>query len=111
MNVQRMHRQVYAEVTVCGTVTSVPPEAVTRTGTHKYFVIQVAPGDTIEIVDNADITGEFTVNPGDYATVHGRYYRDPNGTEGIDWTHRTEPRWRWAESGYVQIGHDGRLLN
>jgi hypothetical protein len=36
------------EVDVCGTVSRVLPAKNTRSGEHGYFVIQIAPGDSIE---------------------------------------------------------------
>jgi hypothetical protein len=94
----------YTEVTVCGTVTAVLPEKSTRSGLHRYFYVR--PGvaaDPIEIVTNVDETGEFTVNAGDTATVHGRYYDDSDATRGIDWTHHNGPNASWPYPGYVQI--------
>ncbi len=94
----------YTEVTVCGTVTAVLPEKTTRSGLHRYFYVRAgAADDPIEIVTNIDETGEFTVNPGDTATVHGRYYDDSNATRGIDWTHHNDPNASWPYPGYVQI--------
>ena len=79
------------------------PEKTTSSGLHKYFYVQVAPGDTIEIVCNIDVMGEFTVNVGDYASVHGRYYYDNATSQGIDWTHHNTAGASWPYPGYVQI--------
>jgi hypothetical protein len=98
------HPSGYTEVTVCGPVTQVLPERTTRSGLHKYFYVRVdAAGDTIEIVTNIDETGDFAVNVGDDATVHGRYYYDNASSQGIDWTHHNDPGASWPYPGYVQI--------
>ncbi len=94
----------YTEVTVCGTVTRVLRRRTTRSGTHAYFFVQVdAAGDAIEIVTNVDETGSFAVRPGQYATVRGRYYYDSPRSQGIDWTHRSDPGASWPYPGYVQL--------
>ena len=94
----------YTEVTVCGPVTAVLPEKTTRSGVHRYFYIRAGTtDDPIEILTNIEETGEFTVNPGDTATVHGRYYDDSDASRGIDWTHHNDPNASWPYPGYVQI--------
>lgn len=91
------------EVTVCGNVIRVPPSRTTRSGPHEYFFIDIPGGAPIEVVSNEnELGGYFPVKVGDSALVRGRYYHDPNGTEGIDWTHHgTSSTWRF--SGYVVI--------
>ena len=91
------------EVTVCGKVIRVPPSRTTRSGTHEYFYVDIPGGTPIEIVSNEnEMGGAFPVRVGDDALVRGRYYHDPDGTEGIDWTHHgTSATWRF--SGYVVI--------
>jgi hypothetical protein len=94
----------YTEVTVCGTVTAVLPEKRTRSGLHRYFYVRTgASDDPVEVVTNVDETGEFTVNRGDTATVHGRYYDDNDTSRGIDWTHHNDPNASWPYPGYVQF--------
>ena len=101
---QADHAPGYHEVTVCGNVAQVLPERTTASGRHKYFFITVDPaGDTIEIVTNVEVTGEFDVRVGALANVHGRYYRDSIGTQGIDWTHHNAPGASWPYPGYVQL--------
>jgi hypothetical protein len=93
------------EVDVCGRVTGVLPERETRSGLHAYFYLQVAPGDTIEIVsdlDEMDAPAWPWVKAGDYSFVQGRYYYDNPSSQGIDWTHHgTSPS--WPTPGYVVI--------
>ncbi len=97
------HPTGYTEVTVCGTVARVLPARRTRSGEHGYFYVTVAPGALIEIVTNLDETTPFDVHPGDRAEVRGRYYDDPDGRTGIDWTHHSEPTASWPQTGYVII--------
>jgi len=97
------HPTGYTEVTVCGTVARVLPSRRTRSGEHGYFYVTVAAGRQIEIVTNLDEMTPFTVNAGDRAEVRGRYYDDPDGTTGIDWTHRSEPTASWPQAGYVIV--------
>jgi hypothetical protein len=103
LNIQAQHPSGYTEVTVCGQVTQVLPEKTTSSGLHKYFYIQVAPGNTIEIVCNIDVMGEFAVKVGDQAVAHGRYYYDSATSQGIDWTHHNNAGASWPYPGYVQI--------
>ena len=108
---QAEHAAGNHEVTVCGNVAQVLPERTTASGRHKYFFITVDPaGDTIEIVTNVEITGEFDVKVGALANVHGRYYRDSIGTQGIDWTHHNDAGAGWPYPGYVQLD-GGRLID
>lgn len=78
-----------AEVTLCGTVVRVRAIRVTRSGAHRYFFVDIGHDDRIEIDANTDLMGDFPVHDGDLATVRGEYYYDPNGREGVHWTHRT----------------------
>jgi hypothetical protein len=93
------------EVDVCGTVTSVLASKTTRSGLHGYYKIQVAPGDTIEIVSDL---GEMNapawpwVKVGDYSYVQGRYYYDSDSSQGIDWTHHGTSN-SWPSAGYVVV--------
>lgn len=91
------------EVTVCGKVVRVPRSRATRSGTHEYFYVDIPGGAPIEVVSNEnEMGGWFPVRVGDDALVRGRYYHDPDGAEGIDWTHHgTSASWRF--SGYVVI--------
>jgi uncharacterized Zn-binding protein involved in type VI secretion len=94
------------EVDVCGTVTSVLPSKTTRSGLHGYYKLQVAPGNSIEIVSDL---GEMNapqwpwVKAGDYSYVQGRYYYDSESSQGIDWTHHGTGR-SWPTAGYVVVG-------
>lgn len=90
---------------VCGIVTAVLPEKKTRSGHHGYFYVQVAPGQTIEIVSDLDRMNAPAwpwVAVGNTVTVRGRYYYDNDTSQGIDWTHHgTSSSWPYA--GYVVV--------
>jgi len=108
---EAQHPSGYHEVTVCGNVAQVLPERTTASGRHKYYFVTVdAAGDTIEIITNVDETGEFDVRVGALANVHGRYFRDSIGTQGIDWTHHNSAGASWPFPGYVQLD-GGRLID
>jgi hypothetical protein len=90
---------------VCGVVTKVLPQRDTRSGSHGYYYVQVAPGATIEIVcdlGEMDAPAWPWVKVGDYSYVQGRYYYDSSGRQGIDWTHHGTSR-SWPSAGYVVI--------
>jgi hypothetical protein len=94
------------EVDVCGVVTKVLPQRETRSGSHGYYYVQVAPGSTIEIVSDLgemDAPAWPWVKVGDYSYVQGRYYYDSSGRQGIDWTHHGTSR-SWPSAGYVVVG-------
>jgi hypothetical protein len=93
------------EVDVCGTVTRVLASKVTRSGLHGYYYVQVAPGDTIEIVSDLgqmDAPAWPWVKTGDYSYVQGRYYYDSPLSQGIDWTHHGTSN-SWPSAGYVVV--------
>jgi hypothetical protein len=93
------------EVDVCGTVTRVLPARDTRSGEHGYYYIQVAPGDSIEVVSDLgemDAPSWPWVKVGDYSYVQGRYYYDSAARQGIDWTHHGTSS-SWPSAGYVVI--------
>ena len=93
------------EVDVCGVVTRVLPERDTRSGSHGYYYVQVAPGVTIEVVSDLgemDAPAWPWVKVGDYSYVQGRYYYDSADRQGIDWTHHGASR-SWPSAGYVVI--------
>jgi len=93
------------EVDVCGTVTNVRAARDTRSGLHGYYDLQVAPGDTIEIVcdlGEMDAPAWPWVRVGDYSYVQGRYYYDSAYSQGIDWTHHGTSR-SWSSPGYVVV--------
>ncbi len=92
------------EVDICGSVTKVLPSKTTSSGLHGYYYVQVASGDTIEIVCNLGEMNAPTwpwVSVGDYSYVQGRYYYDNSSSQGIDWTHHGTGSWPYA--GYVVI--------
>ncbi len=90
---------------VCGTVTYVYPKKHTTSGWHGYFLLQLSPGNVIEIVSDLDQMSAPAwpwVAVGDSATVRGRYYYDNDSSQGIDWTHHgTSSSWRTP--GYVIV--------
>lgn len=92
-------------VDVCGMVTAVLPEKKTRSGHHGYFYVQVASGDTIEIVSDLDQMNAPRwpwVVVGSTVYVQGRYYYDNDASQGIDWTHHGSSR-SWPHVGYVVV--------
>lgn len=92
-------------VDVCGMVTAVLPEKKTRSGHHGYFYVQVASGDTIEIVSDLDQMNAPKwpwVVVGDTTYVQGRYYYDNDASQGIDWTHHGSSN-SWPHVGYVVV--------
>ena len=96
------------EVYVCGQVTHVSRARRTRSGTHGYFDVAVASGDTVEVVcnlDEMDAPAWPWVHTGSYSYVQGRYYYDNAYSQGIDWTHRGTSR-SWPQAGYVVV--DGK---
>ena len=80
----------HAEVTFCGTIVRLRPARHTRSGWHRYVYVDVGRDDRIEIDANLDVMGDFPVRVGEYAVVRGEYYYDPDGREGVHWTHRTD---------------------
>lgn len=83
-------RESGAEVTFCGTVVRLRGPRRTRSGVHRYIYVDAGGGDVIEIDANLDVMGDFPVATGERAVVHGTFYDDPGGREGVDWTHRTD---------------------
>lgn len=79
-----------AEVTLCGTVERVRAPRRTRSGVHQTFLVDVGHNDRIEIDANLDMLGPIPVRNGESAVVRGEYYYDPDGREGIHWTHHTD---------------------
>jgi hypothetical protein len=79
-----------AEVTFCGAVVRLRPAKHTRSGWHRYIYVDAGHGDVIEIDANLDEMGNFPVTRGEQAVVHGEYYYDPDGHEGVHWTHHTD---------------------
>jgi hypothetical protein len=57
---------------------------------HRIFFVDVGSGDVIAIDANVDVMGEFPIRPGEQTTVRGEYYYDPDGREGVHWTHHTD---------------------
>jgi hypothetical protein len=82
-------RTNHAEVTFCGTVVRLRPAKRTRSGWHRYVYVDVGHGDVIEIDADLDQMGSFPVSDGEHAEVRGEYYYDPDGHEGVHWTHHT----------------------
>ncbi|HEV8020525.1 MAG TPA: DUF3465 domain-containing protein [Candidatus Lustribacter sp.] len=80
----------HAEVTFCGTVVRVRQPQRTRSGVHRDVYVDVGHNDVIEIDANLDEMGNFPVASGEQAVVRGEYYYDPDGREGVHWTHHTD---------------------
>jgi len=79
-----------AEVTLCGPVVRVGRLRRSRSGTHRVFIVDVGSHDRVAIDANVDIMGNFPIRNGEYAVVHGEYYYDGPGRDGVHWTHRTD---------------------
>lgn len=86
---QRAHAE-RAEVTFCGVVVRVRRPQRTRSGVHRYIYVDAGNSDVIEIDANLDEMGNFPVKTGEQAVVRGEYYDDPDGREGVHWTHHTD---------------------
>lgn len=78
-----------SEVTVCGTVVTVGRIRRSRSGTHRTFFVDAGAGHRVEVDANLDIMGDLPVRRGERAIVHGEYYADAGGRDGVHWTHRT----------------------
>ncbi len=80
----------HAEVDFCGTVVRLRPAKHTHSGWHRYIYVDTGHGNVIEIDANLDEMGNFPISTGEQATVRGEYYYDPDGHEGVHWTHHTD---------------------
>lgn len=83
------------EVTVCGTVVTVPPDAM-RGASGASFALDVDGTPAIPVV------GTVATQPGDTAIVHGRYHRDKSGADWIDRITQAVAR-DWTQPGYAII--------
>ncbi len=106
-------------VDICGNVTQVLPAKTTSSGKHGYFYVQVASGDTIEIVSNLDAMAQASTDQppstwpwvavGQYVYVQGRYYYDNSSSQGIDWTEDDTGSWPYV--GWVYVCATGSTTN
>ncbi len=80
----------HTEVTFCGVVVRLRRPQRTRSGVHRYIYVDAGHNDVIEIDANLDELGNFPVKAGEQAVVRGEYYDDPDGREGVHWTHHTD---------------------
>jgi hypothetical protein len=88
---EAQHARVsHTEVTFCGVVVRVRRPQRTRSGVHRYIYVDAGHNDVIEIDANLDEMGNFPVKAGEQAVVRGEYYDDPDGREGVHWTHHTD---------------------
>lgn len=85
----RSERSAHAEVTVCGTVLRAGTVRRSRSGTHREFIVITGRNDRVAIDANLDIMGDLPVRAGERAIVHGEYFADASGRDGLHWTHRT----------------------
>ncbi len=92
------------EVTICGTVTRVRAARRTRSGLHLWFYVRVAPHVNARVIADESVLGPLLVRVGDKAEVQGRFFRDRDGFDGIDWTHRVSgTHSSWSTPGFVVI--------
>jgi hypothetical protein len=76
-------------VTVCGTVVQVGRAHRSRSGVHRSVIVDAGGNDRIEVDVNLDVMGNVPFQRGEAAIVHGEYYYDRSGRDGVHWTHRT----------------------
>ena len=93
-----------SEVTICGTVVRVRAARRTRSGLHLWFYVRVAPHVVARVIADESVLGPLLVRVGDKAEVQGRFFRDRDGFDGIDWTHRIDgTHSSWSTPGFVVI--------
>ena len=78
-----------SEVTACGPVVHIGRARRSRSGMHRIVILDAGDDDRIEVDANLDVMGNVPFQRGETAIVHGEYYYDPSGRDGIHWTHRT----------------------
>ncbi|HUY11839.1 MAG TPA: hypothetical protein VMV73_06225 [Candidatus Dormibacteraeota bacterium] len=101
-----VHRTANAngEVTICGRVLRVRNPQRTRSGLHLWFYVRVAPHVRARVIANESVLGPLLIHVGDKVEVQGRFFRDRDGFNGIDWTHRISGRSSsWSTPGFVVI--------
>ena len=89
------------EVTICGTVVRVRTARRTRSGLHLWFYVRVAPHVVARVIADESVLGPLLVRIGDKAEVQGRFFRDRDGFDGIDWTEDDTGSWPYI--GYVAV--------
>jgi Protein of unknown function (DUF3465) len=93
------------EVVVEGTVESVLPNAVSSTGTHELFVINMSTGEgeqqLILVAHNVSIAPAAPVKVGDDVVIKGELDLDRTGPV-MHWTHH-DPRLR-HQPGFIRLG-------
>ena len=95
---------VRSEVTICGKVVRVRTARRTRSGLHLWFYVRVAPHAVARVIADERVLGPILVHVGDKAEVQGRFFRDRDGFDGIDWTHRISgTHSSWSTPGFVVI--------
>ncbi len=92
------------EVTICGTVVRVRSVRRTRSGLHRWFYVRIAPHVVARVIADESVLGPLLIHVGDKAEVQGRFFRDRDGFDGIDWTHRIDgTHSSWSTPGFVVI--------
>ena len=94
----------HAEVTLCGTIVRVRAPRESRSGLHQLVYVDVGHDDRVEIDLNLDVLGALPVHTGESTVIQGEYYYDPDGHEGVHWTHHTD--YGHHPPGYIIL--DGR---
>jgi len=92
------------EVTICGTVARVRAARRTRSGLHLWFYVRVAPHVRARVIADESVLGPLLVRVGDTVEVQGRFFRDRDGFDGIDWTHRISgSHSSWSTPGFIVV--------
>uniref|UniRef100_E6Q5H0 Lipoprotein n=1 Tax=mine drainage metagenome TaxID=410659 RepID=E6Q5H0_9ZZZZ len=95
---------VRTEVTICGTVARIRAARRTQSGLHLWFYVRVAPHVNARVIADESVLGPLLVRVGDQVEVQGRFFRDRDGFDGIDWTHRVSgTHSSWSTPGFVVI--------
>gem|GEM_PF-2807823 len=95
---------VRTEVTICGTVARIRTARRTQSGLHLWFYVRVAPHVNARVIADESVLGPLLVRVGDKVEVQGRFFRDRDGFDGIDWTHRVSgTHSSWSTPGFVVI--------
>ena len=96
--------------TIKGVVSKILPDETGRTGLpHQRFVLQeTAPQNGALLQVDNDLTYGTRVpnlQPGEPLTIRGVGWHDPNGEQGIHWTHKAD---NGGPAGYIQTP-DGKI--
>ncbi len=98
------HAKEITEVLVCGVVRRVSSDYPFNS--EERLVIRLTQAGDITVICNRRILKTLQVHEGDVVQIRGRYFKDQNGSDGIDWTHHNEPGASWPYPGFISVnGH------